>query len=118
MQLGGKAVDLLHDGASNYVATLQWTPGRGFYVDSVAANRLRDQWGGIHPRLMHPSFYDPIHFQPSALGEQYLIPIFTNAIGADDMEAVRTSLFHPGNLRRNHQSINVDMQKRIRYLDG
>jgi len=118
MQLGGKAVDLLHAGASNYVATLQWTPGRGFYVDSVAANRLRDQWGGIHPRLMHPSFYDPIHFQPSALGEQYLIPIFTNAIGADDMEAVRTSLFHPGNLRRNHQSINVDMQKRIRYLDG
>lgn len=118
LQLGGKAVDLLLSGASNYVATLQYTPNRGFYVDSIAANRLRDQWGGIHPRLMHPSFYDPVHFQPSRLGENYLIPIFTNAIGPEDMEAVRTHLFHSGNLRQAYQSVNVDIQKRIRLLES
>jgi 6-phosphofructokinase 1 len=118
MQLGGKAVDLLHQGASNYVATLQWTETRGFFVDAVPANKLRDQWGGIHPRLMHKSLYDAARFKPSDFGEKYLAPIFTNAIGPEDLEAVRVNLFHPGNLRHSYQSVNVDIQKRIRLLDG
>ena len=44
------------------------------------------------------------------------MPIFTNAIGADDMEEVRAHLFHPGNLTNRFHSVNVDIQKRIRLL--
>src|SRR5579863_1192349 len=47
-QLGGKAVDVLVEGFNNCVVTLQWTADRGFYLDSIAANKLRDQWGIIH----------------------------------------------------------------------
>jgi len=115
-QLGGKAVDLLVEGFNNSVVTLQWTASRGFYVDSIAANKLRDQWGIIHPRQMHRSFYDAHRFQPSKLGIQFLLPIFTNAIGADDLEEVRIQQFNPGNLTRRYQSVNVDIQKRLRYL--
>jgi 6-phosphofructokinase 1 len=116
-QLGGKAVDLLVEGQNNSVATLQWTDRRGFFVDSVPANKLRDKWGIIHARRMHLSMYDAHRFQPSKLGAKYLHPIFTNAIGADDMEDVRVQLFHPGNLTQRYQSVNVDIQKRIRLLD-
>lgn len=115
-QLGGKAVDLLVEGQNNSVVTLQWTLQKGFYVDSVPANKLRDQWGIIHPRQMHLALYDGQRFQPSKLGAQYLFPIFTNAIGSDDMEDVRVELFHSGNLTTRYQSVNVDIQKRIRYL--
>jgi 6-phosphofructokinase 1 len=115
-QLGGKAVDVLVEGFNNCVVTLQRTADRGFFVDSVAANKLRDQWGIIHPRQLHRSFYDAHRFQPSKLGIEYLLPIFTNAIGADDLEEVRMQQFHPGNLTRRYQSVNVDIQKRLRYL--
>ena len=115
-QLGGKAVDVLVEGFNNCVVTLQWTASRGFYVDSIAANKLRDQWGIIHPRQLHRSLYDAQRFQPSKLGIQFLLPIFTNAIGADDLEEVRTQQFNPGNLTRRFQSVNVDIQKRLRYL--
>jgi len=115
-QLGGKAVDVLVEGFNNCVVTLQWTAGRGFYVDSIAANKLRDQWGIIHPRQLHHSLYDPHRFQPSRLGVEFLLPIFTNAIGADDLEEVRLHQFNPGNLTRRYQSVNVDIQKRLRYL--
>ncbi|HEY3967883.1 MAG TPA: 6-phosphofructokinase, partial [Planctomycetaceae bacterium] len=54
-QLGGKAVDLLIEGYNNCIVTLQWTEARGFFVDSIPANKLRDQWGIIHPRQMHRS---------------------------------------------------------------
>ena len=50
------------------------------------------------------------------LGVQYLLPIFTNALGTDDMEEVRVQLFHPGNLTNRFQSVNVDIQKKIQYL--
>lgn len=116
-QLGGQAVDLLVDGFNNHVVTLQYRRDRGFYVDSVPANKLRDQWGIIHPRQVHQSLYDPVRFQPSKLGVQYLVPIFTGAIGMDDMEDTRVNLFHPGNLTNRFQSVNIDIQKRMRYLD-
>jgi 6-phosphofructokinase 1 len=115
-QLGGKAIDVLVEGQNNTVVTLQYTERTGFYVDSIDANKLRDQWGIIHPRQMHLSLYDAQRFQPSKLGIEYMLPIFTNAIGADDMEDVRVELFHPGNLTQRYQSVNVDIQKRIRLL--
>lgn len=115
-QLGGKAVDVLTQGHNNEVVTLQYTNQNGFQVDSIPANKLRDQWGIIHPRQMHLSLYDAQRFQPSKLGIEYMLPIFTNAIGPDDMEDVRVELFHPGNLTQRYQSVNVDIQKRIRTL--
>ena len=115
-QLGGKAVDLLANGDNNCVATLQWTQQDGFALDSIDANKLRDQRRLIHPRRVHPCLYDPQRFQPSKLGIQYLLPIFTNAIGADDAEYMRTNLFHSGHLTNRYQSVNVAIQKRMLYL--
>ena len=71
----------------------------------------------IHSRLVHRSFYDETKFQPSKLGIEYLRSIFTHAIGQDDIESIRAKLFSPGNLVTSYQSVNVDMQKRIRYMD-
>ena len=42
--------------------------------------------------------------------------IFTNCIGTDDVEAMR-SIFHPGILETPYHSVNTDVNKRIRYLD-
>jgi hypothetical protein len=36
--------------------------------------------------------------------------------GADDLEEVRIQQFNPGNLTRRFQSVNTDIQKRLRYL--
>jgi hypothetical protein len=36
---------------------------------------------------------------------------------ADDMEAVRQTLFQPGNLTQPYHSINIDVNKRICFLD-
>lgn len=115
-QLGGKAVDLLIEGANNVMATLQWDQADGFTLESVSANRLRDQWREIHPRLVHSSLYDHDRFQPSEMGIEYLKPIFTSAIGWDDLEHMRSTLFSTGNLTRRYQSLNVDILKRTRYL--
>jgi ATP-dependent phosphofructokinase / diphosphate-dependent phosphofructokinase len=54
---------------------------------------------------------------PSKLGIEYLQPIFTDAIGNDDMEHMRSTLFAPGNLSLPYHSINTDIHKRIRYLE-
>lgn len=116
-QLGGKAVETLVEGFNNSIVTLQWTKQKGFFLDSIAANKLRDQWGIIHPRQVHAALYDAHRFQPSKLGIQFLSPIFTNAIGTDDMEDVRVRLFHPGNLTTRYQSVNIDIQKRMQYLN-
>jgi 6-phosphofructokinase 1 len=116
VQLGGKAVDLISQGRTNEVATLQYSAQRGFTLDSLPANKLRDRWGQIHPRHVHPSFYDETRFQPSRLGRQYLMPIFTNAIGSDDVEVLRTGLFATGNLWSPYRSVNVDVHKRLRFL--
>ena len=114
-QLGGKAIELLQEGKSNSIATLQYSNTAGFGLDSIHANKLRDRWQNIHPRTLHTSLYDAEKFQPSDFGKKYLQPIFTNAIGADDTEHIRSDLFSPGQLATRYQSVNIDLQKRTRY---
>ena len=65
---------------------------------------------------MDPSLYDAKLMKPSKLGIDYLLPIFTDAIGEDDMENMRQTLFAAGNLTQPYHSINTDINKRIRYL--
>ena len=115
-QLGGKAIDLLASGESNEIATIQYNSDKGFTLSSIAANKLRDQWGEIHPREVHPSMYDAPRMQLSEFGMDYLKPIFTNAIGLDDVEAIRTQMFSAGSLSNRYQSVNTDIRKRIRYV--
>lgn len=116
-QLGAKTVELLAEGRNNTVSVLQYSQARGFYVDGYDANRFRDRWGHIHARKMHPALYDHKSMQPSRLGIEYLLPIFTDAIGEDDMEHTRQTLFAAGNLSQPYHSINTDVHKRIRYLE-
>ncbi|MEM7811974.1 MAG: 6-phosphofructokinase [Planctomycetota bacterium] len=116
-QLGGKAAELLVQGKSNHVATLRYSAADGFSLDSLPANKLRDRWGQIHPRAVHPCMYDAEHLQPSKFGRDYLRPIFNNALGRDDIEHVLTDLFSPYKLSSRFQSINIDVHKRIQYLD-
>ena len=115
-QLGAKAVELLHEGRNNAVSILQYDEKNGFHVEGYDANRFRDRWGLIHARHMHPALYDAKLLKPSAMGIDYLLPIFTNAIGEDDMEHTRQTLFAAGNLSQPYHSINTDINKRIRYL--
>ena len=115
-QLGGKAVELLVDGHSNEIATLQYSEKNGFTFSSIGANKLRDRWGEIHPREVHPSLYDADRLQLSAFGMEYLKPIFTRSVGADDVEYIRREVFDAGCLSNRYQSINTDIRKRIRYL--
>ena len=115
-QQGAKAVELLVEGRNNAVSVLQYNTTKGFHVEGYDANRFRDRWGLIHARRMHPSLYDAANMKPSKLGMDYLMPIFTDAIGEDDMEHLRRTLFAPGNLSQPYHSINTDVHKRIRYL--
>lgn len=117
-QLGGHAVDMLLAGRLNAVAILQYTRAKGFHLGDVNTNDFRDRWGLIHARLMHPSFYDPQLMRPSQTGIDYLHPIFENAVGADDVEVFRSTLFDASHLRRPYHSVNTDIGKRIRYLEG
>ena len=116
-QLGGHSVDMLLEGKLNAVAVLQYTRARGFYLGDVPANDFRDRWGLIHARTMHESFYDPDLLRPSQTGIDYLLPIFTRAVGADDVEVLRTELFDPSHLSHTYHSVNTDVNKRIRVLD-
>ncbi len=115
--LGAKAVDLLAEGRNNAVSILQYNATKGFYVEGYDANRFRDRWGLIHARYMHPELYDAKLMKPSKMGIDYLIPIFTDAIGNDDAEHMRQTLFSPGKLMQPYHSINTDVHKRIRYLE-
>ena len=117
-QLGAKAVDLLVEGRNNAVSILQYSASNGFHVQGYDANRFRDRWGLIHPRQMHPAMYDPKLMKPSRLGIEYMMPIFSDAIGEDDAENMRRTLFAAGNLSQPYHSINTDVHKRIRYLEG
>ena len=112
--LGSKAVDLLVEGRNNAVSVLQYHSQKGFHVEGYDANRFRDRWGLIHARQMHPALYDPLLMKPSKIGIDYLMPIFTDAIGNDDAEHMRQTLFDPGNLAQPYHSINTDVHKRIR----
>jgi 6-phosphofructokinase 1 len=116
-QLGAKAVELLLEGRNNAVSVLQHDSAKGFHVEGYDANRFRDRWGLIHARYMHPALYDAKLMKPSKLGIDYLLPIFTDAIGEDDMEHMRQTLFAAGNLTQPYHSINTDINKRIRYLE-
>jgi 6-phosphofructokinase 1 len=116
-QLGAKAVDLLVEGRNNAVSVLQYSSQKGFHVEGYDANRFRDRWGLIHARQMHRAFYDPLTMKPSKIGIDYLMPIFTDAIGNDDAEHMRQTLFDPGNLAQPYHSINTDVHRRIRYLE-
>lgn len=116
-QLGGKAVEMLFQGLNDAVSILQYDDQRGFHVDSINGHAFRDRWGLIHARFVHPSFYDPQAMKLSKLGIEYLLPIFTDAIGADDMEHTRQTLFDSGNLYRPYHSVNTDVNKRIRFLE-
>ena len=60
-------------------------------------------------------YYDGL-MKPSKLGIDYLMPIFTDAIGEEDAEHMRQTLFAAGNLAQPYHSINTDVHKRIRYL--
>ena len=115
-QLGGHAVDMLLQGMMNAVSTLQYTRERGFHLGEAYAHEFRDRWGLIHARTMDPSFYDPIGMRPSQTGIDYLVPIFTRAVGADDVEVLRSELFDPSHLRMPFHSVNTDVNKRIQYL--
>lgn len=95
---------------------MQYRDG-GFVLDSLDANKLRDRWGIIHARPLSSSFYDPKRFQPSAKGVEYLRTIFTNALGVDDVESLR-SLFNTGNLVHPYDSVTVDIMKRIHRLEA
>jgi 6-phosphofructokinase 1 len=116
--LGGQAVDMLLEGHNNAVAILQWTRAKGFHVASFDGNAFRDRWGLIHSRQMHESLYDAELMRPSPTGVEYLLPIFTNAIGHADVEFQRQSLFDSGSLFRPYHSVNTDINQRIRYLKG
>jgi 6-phosphofructokinase 1 len=115
-QLGAEAVNLLSEGRNNAVSILQYTAAKGFHVEGYDANRFRDRWGLIHARSMHPALYDDNLMKPSRMGIDYLRPIFSHAIGADDMEHVRETLFATSNITQPYHSINTDVNKRIRYL--
>jgi 6-phosphofructokinase 1 len=115
-QLGSKAVDLLLEGRNNSISVLQYNADAGFHVEGYDANRFRDRWGLIHARKMHPTLYDPQLMKPSKLGIEYLLPIFSGAIGYDDAEHMRQTLFDAGHLSQPYHSINTDVHKRIRYL--
>jgi 6-phosphofructokinase len=115
-QLGSKAVDLLIEGRNNAVSVLQYQEKKGFHVEGYDANRFRDRWGLIHARYMHPAFYDARLMKPSKLGIDYLLPIFTDAIGNDDAEYMRQTVFDAGNLAQPYHSVNTDVNKRIRFL--
>jgi len=114
--LGAETVDMLLEGRNNAVAILRYSSVKGFHVEAYDANRFRDRWGHIHARTVHPALYDPLGMKPSKLGCDYLLPIFTDAIGNDDAEYMRQTMFSPGNLAQPYHSINTDIQKRIRYL--
>ena len=113
-QLGGKAVELLLGGYHNCVALLQ-NRGGEFQLDSMDANKLRDRWGVIHARPLPTAFYDPLRFQPSPQGKDYFRSMFKNALGAEDVECIR-SIFDTGNLTHPYDSVNVHVHKRIRRL--
>jgi hypothetical protein len=67
---------------------------------------------------MHPALYDARLMKPSRMGIDYLLPLFTDAIGHDDVEHMRQTVFDPGNLTQPYHSINTDVHKRIRYLEA
>jgi 6-phosphofructokinase len=116
-QLGGQALDMIVAGESNSFATLQWNEADGFTVESLDTQVLRGDDGVIHARRVDESFYNSQRLHISETGIRYLLPIFSDAIGAGDVEQIRHSLFDSGNLQDQYRSISVAMQRRTETLD-
>ena len=114
-QLGGKAVELLLQGYHNCVATLQYRDGGVRCSTASTPTSSATAGGRSTPGRSRRRFYDPKRFQPSAKGIEYLRSIFTNALGVDDVESIR-SIFNTGNLIHPYDSVNVDINKRIHRL--
>ncbi len=114
--IGGRALDLIDSGQTNVIATLQYSESGGFDVSSYPAGRLRDARGEIRARILHPSFYDARRMQLTDFGRDYLEPIFSDAVGWDDVEFIRSRTFSAGSLTSRFHSVNVDIRRRIRYL--
>ena len=97
-QLGAKAVDLLMEGHNNarFHPAIQHLAGfsrGGLRRQSVS----RPLGPASTPGKMHPALYDPKHDEALAsLGMEYLMPIFTDAIGWDDMEHHAPNTFAAG----------------------
>ena len=90
---------------------------KGFHVAGYDANRF--PIGGPDPSACHaPRAIHPVLHEALANGRRDLLPIFTGAIGNDDAEHMRQTLFNPGNLAQPYHSINTDVHKRIRYPRG
>ncbi len=117
-QLGGKTVQMLLDGKTNCFASLQLSADGGFGVESCETSLLRDEKGIVQARQVDHSFYSPTELNISTVGIDYLLPIFSEAIGADDVEHVRQSLFDSGNLTEKYRSISVAIGRRTEYLNG
>lgn len=116
-QLGANALDLLTAGANNHVSTIQWSSSDGFLLSGHPGELFRDAWGVIHARRADDSFYDPSLLHLSSHGGNYLKNIFIDAMGAEDVEFLRNSLFDNGNLDDPYLSINVAMARRVRVLE-
>lgn len=114
--LGAKAVQMLHENQNNAIAILNYNRDQGFHLASVNANTFLDRWGLIHAREMHPSLYDPLRMNASLVGIEYLLPIFRDGLGFDDVEHTRQTIFHPSNLTQPYYSVNSEINKRIRFL--
>ncbi len=117
-QLGGQAVEMLIQRENNAISILQWNQDRGFHVDGMTATKFLDRWKVIHPRQMHPSFYDEELLKPSQVGIDYLLPIFEKGLSEADIENLRRTTFESGNLLRPYHSVNTDISKHIHYLEG
>ena len=95
---------------------------RGQPLYDLPENVVKDGGGmrrpGLIPaRKMHPSFNDAKRMKSSQLMD-YLMPIFTDAIGEDDMEHRRRALFAAGTFSQPYHSINTDVLTRICHLEA
>ena len=115
-QLGGQTIEMLLAGRNNCFASLQLGADGGFEVEPRETAILRDDDGVVHARRVHPSFYCSDTLNISAIGIEYLLPIFSEAIGADDVEHVRQSLFDASNLKEKYRSISVAIARRAEFL--
>ena len=86
-------------------------------MESADTKMLRGQDGVIHARRVDNSFYDAERLHISETGIRYLVPIFSDAIGAGDVEQIRHSLFDSSNLQDEYRSISVAMERRTETLD-
>ncbi len=113
--LGAEAVEMLLEGRTNVGSVLYYDSDKDFHVEGYGANRFRDRWGLIHARRLHPAPYDAKPMKTSRLGIECLLPIFIGAIGSDDAEHMRQTLFDPEYFGQPCHSINMDVHHRIRH---